>query len=120
VLARLYAPADLLFPLAVAESLLSSAIVLAEGGDVTPACAAACADGEGLPKTRVLGLAARAAAVRGEDFCAVRFLKEARAKGAKDEELAGDLEFVRLHATVELERMLVLAGLATPRTPIYG
>lgn len=120
VLASLGVEHEQLFPLAVGEGLMQSAIELAESGDVPASLAASCVELGGLPRSRVLGLAARAAAVRGEDFCAVRFLREARSEGARPDELEQDLSFVRLHATVELELMLARAGLTRPRAPIYG
>ncbi|MEM1417328.1 MAG: hypothetical protein AAGH15_20690 [Myxococcota bacterium] len=98
--------ADERFRLAAVLGPSAEALRLAESGAVAPATIEALAGGADDPGPW-LGIAARAACVRGDRLGTVRLLRGALAAGAL---ARGDLAFIRHHGDAELRTMLERAG----------
>ena len=111
LLRRMGVDPDRLFELATFRGVVPDAIELVESGAVSPRTVEErAARAPGTARGIWLGLAARAALIRGDRFGTVRLLKAAY---ASDPDLPPmlDLEFVREHADDELKAMLDRAGL---------
>jgi hypothetical protein len=103
---------DTLFRCATHVGVTPEAIELVDRGEVSPALVLERA-GRSSAETRPLwlGLAARAACVRGDRFTTVRLLREAVAAAGSADVLTLDVRFVRDHGDDELQHLLDRAGL---------
>jgi hypothetical protein len=109
---RLDVDPELLFRCATHGGITADAVALVERGEVDPRLVeerGAESTAEGRPLW--LGLAARAACVRGDRLGTVRLLKAALADAQPGFEPTADVEFVRAHADRELKDMLDAAGI---------
>lgn len=106
---------DRIFRLVATEGPIEPLVDLVERGIVAPSVVVAFASELGTAsRASFLGLAARAAASRGESFLAARLLRDARSLGRKPEELEADLAYVRAHADACLTRALRASGFPPP------
>ncbi len=111
LLRRLGVDPEVLFELATSRGVTADAVELAESGLVSPQLIERrSADAAAGARAVWLGLAARAALVRGDRLGTVRLLRAAFEANAPDL-VAQDLAFVREHADDELREMLGRAGL---------
>lgn len=112
LLRQLDVPPEVLFDCATHEGVSSDAIELAERGLVDPQrIEARAADAPTGAEAVWLGLAARAACVRGDRFNTVRLLREVMASTLPADMAQRDLQFVRARADAELHALLDSAGL---------
>lgn len=103
--------ARVVFDLLVAAGPGEALADLVESGRVSPALVARRgADMPSADRAAFLGLAARAAAVRGAGFEAVRYLCEARSSGRDRASLVADVTLVRAHAEPWVHRALSSSG----------
>lgn len=112
LLRRLGVDPETLFHLATWRGVVPDAVELVESGLVSPQVVERRAE-RSTPTGRPvwLGLAARAALVRGDRLGTVRLLKAAFETHHPESRPVHDLEFVREHADEELHDMLDRAGL---------
>ncbi len=106
---RLGVGGDVVFRYASLTGALADLVEVIESGEVDPAAVIARSATSRAPSIW-LGLAARAACARGDDFLCVRLLREALATTAKRELLFPDLMFVWDHANEGLTRLLESAN----------
>lgn len=112
LLRGLEVPPEALFACASHEGITAEAIDLAERGLVPPqTIEARGADAPAGSRPLWLGLAARAACVRGERFTTVRLLREVVQSGLPRDLIRRDVRFVRNRADGELHALLDKAGL---------
>ena len=112
LLRRMGVDPDRLFELATSRGVMPDAIELVETGSVSPRTIEERAlRAPGTARAIWLGLAARAAMIRGDRFGTVRLLKAAYETHHPEFPPMLDLEFVREHADAELQSMLDRAGL---------
>jgi hypothetical protein len=112
LLRNLDVPPDVLFDCATQDGVTSEAIDLAERGLVDPHRIEARAARAPSESAAIwLGLAARAACVRGDRFNTVRLLREVVQSTLPPDITRRDVRFVRSHADDELHALLDSAGL---------
>lgn len=112
LLRRMGVDPNRLFELATWQGVVPDAIELVESGTVSPRTVELRADrAPDAARGIWLGLAARAALVRGDRFGTVRLLKAAFDTHDPEFPPTIDLEFIRAHADDELQSMLDRAGL---------
>lgn len=96
---------DVIFRYASLTGALADLVSVIESGEVDPAAVIARSADSAAPAIW-LGLAARAACTRGDDFLCVRLLREALSTTPKQELLVPDVMFVWDHASDALTTLL--------------